>query len=91
MLYIDTFSGKWITRFSKANKMEDFQRDGEAPTLIPMMEQENYPMKMGIDPDLGCTVPVPVVLCMYYLSAVIAAVTKKGQNPSTAVILLNTN
>jgi len=59
------FAGKWITRFSKANKLENFQRDGEAPTLIPMMEQENYPVKMGIDPDLGCTVSVPVVLCMY--------------------------
>lgn len=45
--------------------MEKFQRDGEAPALIPMMEQENYPVKMGIDPDLGCTVSVPVVLCMY--------------------------
>ncbi|XP_048008178.1 pigment epithelium-derived factor [Megalobrama amblycephala] len=63
------FKGKWITRFSKANKMEDFQRDGEAPTLIPMMEQENYPVKMGIDPDLGCTiaqVPMEDGVSMYF-------------------------
>ncbi|TRY98390.1 hypothetical protein DNTS_021809 [Danionella cerebrum] len=38
------FKGKWITRFSKSNKMENFLRDGEAPVLVPMMEQENYPI-----------------------------------------------
>ncbi|XP_056118137.1 pigment epithelium-derived factor isoform X2 [Rhinichthys klamathensis goyatoka] len=64
-----SFNGKWITRFSKANKLENFQRDGEAPTLIPMMEQENYPVKMGIDPDLGCTiaqVPMEDGVSMYF-------------------------
>lgn len=63
------FKGKWITRFSNANKMENFQRDGEAATLIPMMEQENYPVKMGIDPDLGCTiaqVPMEDGVSMYF-------------------------
>ncbi len=72
-LYLFFFSGKWITRFSKTNTMENFQRDGESPALIPMMEQENYPVKMGIDPDLGCTVPVPVVLSMhnYYIKCAV--------------------
>uniref|UniRef100_A0A673FPK2 Pigment epithelium-derived factor-like n=1 Tax=Sinocyclocheilus rhinocerous TaxID=307959 RepID=A0A673FPK2_9TELE len=64
--------GKWITRFMngcRPNKMENFQRDGEAPALIPMMEQENYPVKMGIDPDLGCTiaqVPMEDGISMYF-------------------------
>lgn len=40
--------------------MDNFQVDGQAPILIPMMEQENYPVKMGNDPDLGCTVPEPI-------------------------------
>lgn len=40
--------------------MDNFQVDGQAPVLIPMMEQENYPVKMGKDPDIGCTVPEPI-------------------------------
>ncbi|XP_051533094.1 pigment epithelium-derived factor-like isoform X1 [Myxocyprinus asiaticus] len=63
------FKGKWITRFSKSNKMENFQIDGEAPVLIPMMEQENYPVKMGVDSDLGCTVaqvPMEDGVSMYF-------------------------
>ncbi|XDV39058.1 hypothetical protein PO909_008353 [Leuciscus waleckii] len=54
-----SFKGKWITRFSKANKMENFQRNGE----------ENYPVKMGFDPDLGCTiaqVPMEDGVSMYF-------------------------
>ncbi|XP_055036533.2 pigment epithelium-derived factor [Misgurnus anguillicaudatus] len=63
------FKGKWITSFSKSNKMENFQMDGEAPVLIPMMAQENYPIRMGIDPDLGCTiaqVPMQDGVSMYF-------------------------
>lgn len=48
--------GKWITRFSQSGVMVDFQLDGEVPARIPMMQQDNYPVKMGVDPDLGCTV-----------------------------------
>ncbi|XP_010891802.1 pigment epithelium-derived factor [Esox lucius] len=50
------FKGKWITRFSQSGAMEDFQLDGEAPARIPMMQQDNYPVKMGVDSDLGCTI-----------------------------------
>ncbi|KAJ7996056.1 hypothetical protein DPEC_G00233120 [Dallia pectoralis] len=50
------FKGKWITRFSQSGAMEDFQVDGEAPARVPMMQQDNYPVKMGVDPDLGCTI-----------------------------------
>ncbi|CDQ76086.1 unnamed protein product [Oncorhynchus mykiss] len=50
------FKGKWITRFSQSGLMEDFQLDGEVPARIPMMQQDNYPVKMGVDPDLGCTI-----------------------------------
>ncbi|KAI7796027.1 pigment epithelium-derived factor [Triplophysa rosa] len=63
------FKGKWVTRFSKANKMDNFQVDGQAPVLIPMMEQENYPVKMGNDPDIGCTiaqVPMQDGVSMYF-------------------------
>ncbi|NP_001004539.1 pigment epithelium-derived factor precursor [Danio rerio] len=63
------FKGKWITRFGKPNKMETFRRDGQAPAVIPMMEQENYPVKMGIDSDLGCTiaqVPMEDGVSMYF-------------------------
>uniref|UniRef100_A0A8C7JWI7 Serpin domain-containing protein n=1 Tax=Oncorhynchus kisutch TaxID=8019 RepID=A0A8C7JWI7_ONCKI len=47
---------KWMTRFSKSGVMEDFQLVGEAPARISMMQQDNYPVKMGVDPDLGCTI-----------------------------------
>lgn len=50
------FKGKWITRFGQSGAMEDFQLDGEAPTRIPMMHQDNYPIKMGVDSDLGCSI-----------------------------------
>ncbi|GAA6093940.1 pigment epithelium-derived factor [Tachysurus ichikawai] len=49
------FKGKWITRFSQPGKKEEFQLDGEAPTTTTMMKQDHYPVKMGIDSDLGCT------------------------------------
>lgn len=50
------FKGKWITRFGQSGQMENFQLDGEAPARIPMMQEDNYPIKMGIDSDLGCTI-----------------------------------
>ncbi|KAM6984620.1 pigment epithelium-derived factor [Aplochiton taeniatus] len=50
------FKGRWVTRFSQTGLMENFKLDGEAPTRIPMMQQDNYPMKMGHDPDLSCTI-----------------------------------
>ncbi|XP_028823549.1 pigment epithelium-derived factor [Denticeps clupeoides] len=50
------FKGKWVTRFSQSGQMEEFQRDGEGPARIPMMQQRNYPIKMGVDSDLGCTI-----------------------------------
>ncbi|XP_071369787.1 pigment epithelium-derived factor isoform X1 [Centroberyx affinis] len=50
------FKGKWVTRFGQSGAMEDFQLDGKAPVRIPMMQQDNYPLKMGIDSDLGCTI-----------------------------------
>ncbi|XP_017348048.1 pigment epithelium-derived factor [Ictalurus punctatus] len=50
------FKGKWITRFSETGKKEEFQLDGEAPTTIAVMKQNHYPVKMGIDSDLGCTI-----------------------------------
>ena len=57
--------GKWMTRFSQTGKMQNFQLDGEAPVSIPMMQQENYPVKMGIDSDLSCTVSSSLqALCM---------------------------
>ncbi|KAB5548718.1 hypothetical protein PHYPO_G00058790 [Pangasianodon hypophthalmus] len=63
------FKGKWITRFSQSGKKEDFQLDGEAPTTIAMMKQDHYPVKMGIDSDLGCTiaqVPMEDGVSMYF-------------------------
>lgn len=38
--------------------MESFQIDNGAPVTIPMMQQDNYPIKMGVDSDLSCTVSV---------------------------------
>ncbi|KAK3524001.1 hypothetical protein QTP70_017518 [Hemibagrus guttatus] len=63
------FKGKWKTRFSQAGKKEEFQLDGEAPTTIAMMKQDHYPVKMGIDSDLGCTiaqVPMEDGVSMYF-------------------------
>lgn len=45
-----------MTRFSQSGALENFQVDGGAPVQIPMMQQENYPVKMGVDSDLRCTV-----------------------------------
>ena len=36
--------------------MENFQEDGGAPVQLPMMQQDNYPVKMGADSDLSCMV-----------------------------------
>ena len=51
-------TGRWVTRFSNSGVMADFQVDGAAPVRIPMMQQDNYPVKMGADSDLSCTVSV---------------------------------
>ncbi|CAB1437302.1 unnamed protein product [Pleuronectes platessa] len=47
------FRGRWVTRFSNSGVMDDFQVDGATPVRIPMMQQDNYPVKMGdrSDPD----------------------------------------
>ncbi|XP_061596414.1 pigment epithelium-derived factor [Cololabis saira] len=50
------FKGKWVTRFGQSGLMEAFQVDGAAPVRIPMMQQDNYPVKMGSDSDLSCTI-----------------------------------
>ncbi|KAJ8386222.1 hypothetical protein AAFF_G00175420 [Aldrovandia affinis] len=50
------FKGQWVTRFSQSGKRENFQVDGGAATQIPMMQQDSYPVKLGFDPDLGCTI-----------------------------------
>ncbi|XP_054481488.1 pigment epithelium-derived factor [Anoplopoma fimbria] len=50
------FKGKWVTRFGQSGAMENFQVDGAAPVRIPMMLQDNYPVKMGVDSDLSCTI-----------------------------------
>ena len=49
-------TGKWITRFSQTSQKENFHLDGEEPVHVPMMHQTNYPIKMGKDSDIGCTV-----------------------------------
>ncbi|XP_070700401.1 pigment epithelium-derived factor isoform X2 [Pempheris klunzingeri] len=50
------FKGKWATRFGQNGVMENFQLDGGTPVRTPMMQQDNYPVKMGIDSDLSCTI-----------------------------------
>ncbi|XP_047463562.1 pigment epithelium-derived factor [Mugil cephalus] len=50
------FKGKWATRFGQSGQLEDFQVDGSAPVRVPMMQQDNYPVKMGVDSDLSCTI-----------------------------------
>ncbi|KAL7853647.1 hypothetical protein AOLI_G00204910 [Acnodon oligacanthus] len=63
------FKGKWITRFGQAGKMDEFRLDGVAPARIAVMQQSNYPVKMGIDSDLGCTivqVPMEDGVSMYF-------------------------
>ncbi|KAF5896409.1 pigment epithelium-derived factor, partial [Clarias magur] len=50
------FKGKWKTRFSQADKKEEFQLDGQSPATISMMKQDHYPVTMGIDSDLACTI-----------------------------------
>ncbi|XP_053703858.1 pigment epithelium-derived factor isoform X2 [Synchiropus splendidus] len=50
------FKGKWVTRFGQTGVMDNFQLDSGASVRVPMMQQDNYPVKMGVDPDLRCTV-----------------------------------
>ncbi|XP_042354527.1 pigment epithelium-derived factor [Plectropomus leopardus] len=50
------FKGKWVTRFGQSGNMESFQVDGGSPVRVPMMQQDNYPIKMGVDSDLSCTI-----------------------------------
>ncbi|XP_036975541.1 pigment epithelium-derived factor [Acanthopagrus latus] len=50
------FKGKWVTRFGQSGAMENFQVDGGASVRIPMMQQDNYPVKMGADSDLSCVI-----------------------------------
>uniref|UniRef100_H3CN11 Serpin domain-containing protein n=1 Tax=Tetraodon nigroviridis TaxID=99883 RepID=H3CN11_TETNG len=50
------FQGKWVTRFGQSGLMDTFQVDNGAPVSIPMMKQDNYPVKMGVDSDLQCTI-----------------------------------
>ncbi|XP_056266829.1 pigment epithelium-derived factor [Pseudoliparis swirei] len=50
------FKGRWATRFGQSAATENFQVDGGAPVRVPMMQQDNYPVKMGVDSDLGCTI-----------------------------------
>ncbi|XP_024921283.1 pigment epithelium-derived factor isoform X3 [Cynoglossus semilaevis] len=50
------FTGKWTTRFGTDDQMMNFQLDGGTPVRVPMMQQVNYPMKLGVDSDLGCTI-----------------------------------
>lgn len=50
------FKGKWVTRFGQSGAMENFQVEGGAPVRVPMMQQDNYPVKMGADSDLSCTI-----------------------------------
>lgn len=40
--------------------MDTFQVDNGAPVSIPMMKQDNYPIKMGVDSDLQCTVNLTI-------------------------------
>uniref|UniRef100_A0A4W5LJC3 Serpin domain-containing protein n=1 Tax=Hucho hucho TaxID=62062 RepID=A0A4W5LJC3_9TELE len=71
MLFVCVCVVKWMTRFSQSGVMEDFQLVGEAPARIPMMQQDNYPVKMGIDPDLGCTVSTDAVYSAVMLFPVV--------------------
>ncbi|XP_049448666.1 pigment epithelium-derived factor [Epinephelus fuscoguttatus] len=50
------FKGKWVTRFGQTGAMENFEVEGKAPVRVPMMQQDNYPIKMGVDSDLSCTI-----------------------------------
>ncbi|XP_053703856.1 pigment epithelium-derived factor isoform X1 [Synchiropus splendidus] len=50
------FKGKWVTRFGQTGVMDNFQLDSGASVRVPMMQQDNYPVKMGVDPDLRCTI-----------------------------------
>lgn len=50
------FKGKWVTRFGRSGVMENFQLEGGASVRVPMMQQDNYPVKMGADSDLSCVI-----------------------------------
>lgn len=43
-------------RFGQSGSMDTFQVDNASPASVPMMKQDNYPVKMGVDSDLKCTV-----------------------------------
>ncbi|XP_057676754.1 pigment epithelium-derived factor isoform X2 [Corythoichthys intestinalis] len=49
------FQGTWATEF-RPPSLQNFQQEGKAPVRVPVMQQENYPVKMGVDSDLSCTI-----------------------------------
>uniref|UniRef100_A0A8C6T399 Serpin domain-containing protein n=1 Tax=Neogobius melanostomus TaxID=47308 RepID=A0A8C6T399_9GOBI len=62
------FKGKWVTRFGSSGALAQFQIDGAPSVQVPMMQQDNYPIKIGIDSDLSCTIaelPLQDGLSMY--------------------------
>ncbi|XP_023646788.2 pigment epithelium-derived factor [Paramormyrops kingsleyae] len=50
------FKGRWVTRFTQSGNLEDFNVEGASPVKVAMMKEDRYPIKMGADPDLGCTI-----------------------------------
>ncbi|CAL1572555.1 unnamed protein product [Knipowitschia caucasica] len=49
------FNGRWATRFSRSVSGQ-FQIEGSSPVQVPMMQQDDFPLKIGIDSDLSCTI-----------------------------------
>ncbi|XP_061658424.1 pigment epithelium-derived factor [Syngnathoides biaculeatus] len=49
------FKGKWATAFQPQSQ-QNFQQEGKAPVRVPMIQENNYPIKMGVDSDLSCTI-----------------------------------
>lgn len=45
-----------MTRFGQSGALDNFQVEGDVPVRVPMMQQDNYPVKMGSDSDLSCVV-----------------------------------
>ncbi|KAM9333684.1 pigment epithelium-derived factor [Pholidichthys leucotaenia] len=50
------FKGKWVTRFGQHGGLNTFQLDSGSPVRVPVMQQDNYPIKMGVDSDLSCSI-----------------------------------
>ncbi|XP_028662477.2 pigment epithelium-derived factor [Erpetoichthys calabaricus] len=50
------FKGQWVNRFSQGGRPQNFKVDDLRSVSVPMMSEERYPVKLGIESNLRCKI-----------------------------------